>query len=56
MNMSMAFGTQGDEVLFGVLSAPATKLQVMDFDPRHGSAKLAAPTVALQDKVAQLLV
>jgi hypothetical protein len=48
MDIVVAFGTESNKVLIGVVAAPAAKFLVMNLQIRHRPAVLAAPTVALE--------
>ena len=42
----MAIETQRDEILFLILTGVAAKLLVVNFKIPHGTAQLAAPSIA----------
>ena len=45
---------EGDEVFIGVVPLLAPELLMVDFEPGHGPAGLAAPAVALEHVEAHL--
>lgn len=55
MHSCVAISTQGDQVLFQVVTRMAAEFQLMD-QPLHGAADLAAPAVALQHLPMQFAV
>ena len=52
----MATATEGDQVFLRVLTHMASELLMMDFEIGHRSAKLASPTVPLQDRKTELVI
>jgi hypothetical protein len=44
----MANSTECDQILFRIISGPATEFFVMDFEVGVGAANLASPAVAIQ--------
>ena len=53
MQASVARITKCDQVLFCVVPKPAPRLKVVDLKILQRSASLAAPTVAVQDFLAE---
>jgi len=48
MNLFVALSAQGDQILFGIIAEPATRLNMMHLEFTHRSAMLTAPPVSLQ--------
>ena len=56
MHPFMAFGAQGDQILFHVATRVASEALVMHLEMYHAAAHLAAPVVALQHLSMQFTV
>ncbi len=56
MPVSVAGSTECNEVLLRIVPTTAAKVNVMDFQIRHPSARLAAPVVPLQYLSTQHLI
>ena len=52
----MAPGAQGDQILFGIITEQAARLNMMHLEFTHAPAMLAAPPVSLQYLFAQFVV
>jgi hypothetical protein len=52
----MAGGTEGDEVLLGIVATVVAKLFVVDLQIRHRTARLTSPCIAMQNLLPQILV
>ncbi len=52
MQPSMTLGTEGDEVLLGVVPESASRADVVDLEVSTTPAPLAAPAVSLQHLLA----
>jgi hypothetical protein len=48
--------TQGDQILFGIITELAARLNMMHLEFTHGSAMLAAPPISLQYFFPQFVV
>jgi hypothetical protein len=48
MDLPVAFPTEGDEVLLGIVPQLTSRSDVVDFQPDTGTARLTAPPVPLQ--------
>jgi len=48
MDVGVAFRTERDEVVFGVIARVTSKLSVVYFQVRHCAAGLASPAIAAQ--------
>ena len=46
-------GTEGDQIVLGVVSQPAPRLDVVHFEPGRVPTMLAAPPIPLQHLLAQ---
>jgi hypothetical protein len=56
VNVSVASGAKGDQVLLGIVAGLAAKLFVMHFKIGHRSAGLASPAVAAEYLFPNLVV
>jgi hypothetical protein len=56
MGFLMARCAKGDQILGGVIALPAPPLNVMDLKILHSPARLATPSVSLQDFPAKLAI
>jgi hypothetical protein len=56
VNVSVASGAKGDQVLLGIVAGLAAKLFVMHFKIGHRAARLASPAVAAENSVEKLVV
>ena len=56
MHVGVARTAKCYQVLFAICARLATKLFVMDLKVRHRSARLASPSIAAKDLIAQLFV
>ena len=52
----MASGTERDQVVFEIISAPAAEFLVVDLQIRSAVAALTSPSIAAQDLSSELLV
>src|ERR1019366_9070389 len=56
MQGGMTCNADCNEILLGIVAGVATKLFVVNFQVRHGAARLTPPVVATQDLLPQSLV
>ena len=56
MCLGVALRTQGDEILFRVVTAMAAKPQVVDLEVLHAATDLTAPSVPPQDLLMQFAI
>jgi hypothetical protein len=56
MDLFVTRRAQGDQILFGIITEPAARLNMMHLEFTHRSAMLAAPPVSLQYFFPQLVV
>jgi hypothetical protein len=52
----MTNAAEGDQVLFSIVTRMAAKFLVVDFQVRHGAARLTSPAIATQDLLAKIVV
>jgi hypothetical protein len=56
MARSVAFPAQSDQVILSIITELASRFDVMDFQSSHRAARLAAPVVALDDRLTEQTV
>ena len=56
VNVFMAVGAEGNQILFRIVAALAAKLLVVNLQVRPGSARLASPAVAAQNLLSESFV
>jgi hypothetical protein len=56
MHRGVARRTKRDQVLLAIIPGMTAKLFVMNFKVRHGTARLASPTIAAEDLISELFV
>jgi hypothetical protein len=56
MDLRVTTCTKCDEIRFIIVARLASKLEMMDFEIFHGTARLASPTVALENFAVQLTI
>jgi len=49
MNLPVTFPTDGDEIFFSIMAQLTSRRNVVNFQPRTRAARLAAPSIPLQD-------
>ena len=49
MNLPVARGTQGDEIVLRIVTRLAPQLYVMDFESAQRAASLATPAIPFED-------
>jgi hypothetical protein len=52
----MAVGTESYQILRGIVSQVASPLNVVNLETLHSSARLATPTISLQNLAAKLAI
>ena len=56
VNPSMAFGTEGDQIVLGIVPRLAAKLFVVNLKIGHRATRLASPAVPAEHLIAKLVV